>query len=151
MWLQFIPLIIPQHSILGLYHNSFVHSSVVDGLCFFFLFLLYQILTIVFSYIYIYIFFFFFHMFLWAKAFYKSCCCCLAAKLCLTLLRPRGLQPSRLLCPWDFPGKNTGVGCHFLLQGIFRTRRLNPFLLHWQADSLPLSHQGSPFYKSSRL
>ena len=30
-------------------------------------------------------------------------------------LRPHGLQPARLLCPWDFPGKNTGVGCHFLL------------------------------------
>ena len=30
--------------------------------------------------------------------------------------RPHGLQPSRLLCPWDFPGKSTGVGCHCLLQ-----------------------------------
>ena len=36
-------------------------------------------------------------------------------------LRPHGLQLTRLLCPWDFPGKNTGVGCHFLLQGIFLT------------------------------
>ena len=33
-------------------------------------------------------------------------------------LRPHGLQPARLLCSWDFPGKNTGVGCHVLLQGI---------------------------------
>ena len=51
--------------------------------------------------------------------------------------------------PWDFPGKNTGVSCHFLLQGIFLTQGLNPCLLHWQADSLPLSHQGSPciFYQ----
>ena len=32
-------------------------------------------------------------------------------------LRPHGLEPTRLLCPWDFPGKNIGVGCHFLLQG----------------------------------
>ena len=32
-------------------------------------------------------------------------------------LQPHGLQPSRLLCPWDFPGKDTGAGCHFLLQG----------------------------------
>ena len=40
-------------------------------------------------------------------------------------LRPHGLQPSRLLCPWDFPGKNTGVGCHFLLQGIFLSRCLS--------------------------
>ena len=31
------------------------------------------------------------------------------------LLRPHGLQPARLLCPWDSPGKNTGVGCHFPL------------------------------------
>ena len=65
---------------------------------------------------------------------------------------PNSLQPltlaARLLCPWDSPGKNTGVGCHFLLQGIFSTQRLNPHLLgllHWEADSLPLSHLGSPF------
>ena len=43
-----------------------------------------------------------------------------------------------------FPSKNTGVGSHFLLQGIFPTHGSNPHLLHWQADSLPLSHQGSP-------
>ena len=48
-----------------------------------------------------------------------------------------------LLCPWDFPGKNTGAGCHLLLQGIFPTQGSNPGLLHWQADSLPLSHLGS--------
>ena len=45
--------------------------------------------------------------------------------------------------PWDFPGKNTGVGCNFLLQGIFPTQGSNLYLLHWQADSLSLSHQGS--------
>ena len=44
-----------------------------------------------------------------------------------------------------FPGKNTGVGCHFLLQGIFPTQGSNPGLLLWQADSLLLSHLGSPF------
>ena len=38
------------------------------------------------------------------------------------VLRPHGLEPTRLLCPWDFPGKNTGVGCRFLLQGIFLTQ-----------------------------
>ena len=48
----------------------------------------------------------------------------------------------RLLCPRDFPGKNSVVGCHFLLQGIFPTQGLNPHSLHWQVDSLPLSHQG---------
>ena len=49
-----------------------------------------------------------------------------------------------LLCPWDSPGKNAGVGCHALLQGIFLTQGMNPGLLHWQVDSLPLSHLGSP-------
>ena len=41
-----------------------------------------------------------------------------------------GLQPVRLLCPWDSPGKNTGVCCHLLLQGIFPTQESNPCLLH---------------------
>ena len=47
----------------------------------------------------------------------------------------------------DSPGKSTGVGCHFLLQGIFPTRGSNPCLLcllYWQAGSLPLSYRGSP-------
>ena len=52
---------------------------------------------------------------------------------------------ARLLCPWDSTGKNTKVGCHFLLQGVFWTQGSNPLhLLHWWADSLPLSHLGSP-------
>ena len=41
-------------------------------------------------------------------------------------LWPHGLYPTRLFCSWDYPGKNTGVGCHFLLQGIFPTQELNP-------------------------
>ena len=49
-------------------------------------------------------------------------------------LRPHGLYPTRLICPWNFPGKNTGVGCHFLFQGIFLTQGLNLHLLHWQAS-----------------
>ena len=40
---------------------------------------------------------------------------CLVTRSCLTFLQPQELQPTRLFCPWDFPGKNTGVGCHFLL------------------------------------
>ena len=48
------------------------------------------------------------------------------------------------LCSWDFPGKNTGVGSHFLPQGIFLTQGSNPHLLHWQVGSLPLCHLGSP-------
>ena len=52
----------------------------------------------------------------------------------------------RLLCPWGSPGKNTGAGCHFLLQGIFLTQGWNPHLLcllNQQVDSLPLNHLGS--------
>ena len=41
---------------------------------------------------------------------------CQVASVVSDSLRPHGLQPTRLLCPWDSPGKNTGVGCHFLLQ-----------------------------------
>ena len=44
-------------------------------------------------------------------------------------LRPHGLWPSRLFCTWNLPGKNTGLGCSFLLQGIFPTQGLNPHLL----------------------
>ena len=66
---------------------------------------------------------------------YIDCCCCLVAKSCLTLCDPWTVayQTPR---PWDFPGKNAGVGCRFLLQGIFLTQGLNPcllHLLHWQA------------------
>ena len=62
-------------------------------------------------------------------------------------LWPHGLQPTRHLCPWNFPGKSTGADCHFLLQGIFLTQGSNLLLLYllgWQADSLPLHHRGSP-------
>ena len=57
-------------------------------------------------------------------------------------LRPPGLQPASLLCPWDFPGKNTGVGYHFPLQGIFPTQGLNLGLLHCRQTLYRLSHQG---------
>ena len=58
--------------------------------------------------------------------------------LCLELSHPvmsdsfvtHGLQPSRLLCPWDLPRKNTGVSYQALLQGIFLTQGSNPHLLH---------------------
>ena len=60
-------------------------------------------------------------------------------------LWPHGLQSSRLFYPWDFPGKNTGVGFHLPFQGIFPIQGLNPHLLHQQADSLPLGHLGCPF------
>ena len=57
-------------------------------------------------------------------------------------LRPHGLQPTRLLCPWAFPGKTTGVGCHFLLQGIFPTQGSNPGLLHYRQTLLPSESPG---------
>ena len=62
-------------------------------------------------------------------------------------LQPYEPQPPRLLCPWDSPGKNTGEGCHVLLQEIFLTQKLNPHLLcllHWQVDSLSLAPPGKP-------
>ena len=46
----------------------------------------------------------------------SHCCCCQVASVVSDSVRPHGLQPTRLLHPWDSPGKNTGVGCHFLLQ-----------------------------------
>ena len=57
-------------------------------------------------------------------------------------LQSPGLLPTRLLSPWNFQGRNTGVGCLFLLQGIFPIQRWNPHLLHllhWQENCLPLA------------
>ena len=73
----------------------------------------------------------------------------LVAKLCLTLLQPHGLD--RLLCPWDFLSKNTGVGCHFLLQGIFPTQGSSPHLLHQQVDSLHWATGEAPLLEQSWL
>ena len=67
-------------------------------------------------------------------------------------LPPYRLQPAMLLCPWDSPGKNTGAGCHALLQGIFLTQGSNPHLvclLNWQAGCLPLVPPGKPEHTSS--
>ena len=83
----------------------------------------------------------------------KQCECCqsvvsfcvvLVTESCPVLLRPHGLQPTRLLYPRYVPGKISGVGCHFLLQGILLTQASNSQLLHWWVDSLPLSPKGSP-------
>ena len=72
-------------------------------------------------------------------------------KECIWLFRnPRGLYPTRLLCPWDFPDKNIGVGCHFLLQGSFSTQGLNPHsflccsvakLVHFFVTAWTAAHQ----------
>ena len=58
-------------------------------------------------------------------------------------VRPHRRQPIRLPCPWDSPGKNTGVGGHSLLQGIFPTQAPNLSLLHWRQILDPASHQES--------
>ena len=65
---------------------------------------------------------------------------CLVTQLCPTLLHHMGCSPPGY-SPRDSPGKNTGVGCHALLQGIFPTQGSNPGLLpcRWI-----LTHQGSP-------
>ena len=54
------------------------------------------------------------------------------------------MNRTRLLCPWDFPGENMGVGSLSLLRGIFQTRGLNPGLLLCRQILYCLSHQGSP-------
>ena len=60
-------------------------------------------------------------------------------------LQPHGQQPSRLFCPWNSPGKNAGVICHTLLQGmILLIQGLNPCLSHCRQILYHLSHQGSP-------
>ena len=53
------------------------------------------------------------------------CCAVLSCSIVADPLRTHGRQPTRLLCPWDSPGKNTEVGCHALLQGIFPTQGSN--------------------------
>ena len=68
----------------------------------------------------------------------------LVAQSCLTLCNPMDYDPLRLLTAWDFPGKNPGVGCLSLLQGIFPTQQVNSGLLHGQADSLPCEPPGKP-------
>ena len=70
---------------------------------------------------------------------------------CPSLCNP---MSHRLFCPWNFLGKNTGVGCHSAFQGTFPTQGLNSHLLHllhWQADYLSLVlKQESRFYSWSR-
>ena len=75
---------------------------------------------------------------------------CMRAKLpqsCPTLCNPMDYSPTRLLCPWDAPGKDTEVGCHSLLQ-VFLIQGSSQgllYLLHWQERSLPLAPLGKPW------
>ena len=73
--------------------------------------------------------------------------CVLSHSVVSDCLQLHGLWPIRLLCPEDFSVRNTGMGCHFFLQGIFLTQGLNPCLfcyLNWQAYSLPLETAAKP-------
>ena len=64
--------------------------------------------------------------------YFSTCCAVLSCSVVSYSLRPCGLSSARLLCPWDSPGKDTGVGCHALLQGIISTQGLNPSFPHCQ-------------------
>ena len=77
----------------------------------------------------------------WKKYMYV---CVKVTQPCPTLWS-HGLQPFRIFCQWNSPGKDTGVGFHSLLQGILLTQVSNPGLLHWQADPLPTEPPGEPF------
>ena len=68
---------------------------------------------------------------------------CLVAQSCLTLCDPMDCSPPGSSVHGDSPGKNTGVGCHALLQGIFPTQGLNPGLPHYRWILYHMSHQGS--------
>ena len=74
---------------------------------------------------------------------------CSVTQLCPTLCNSMdwSWQPTRLLYPWNFPGKNTGVGCHALLQGLFPIQGLNPGLSHCRWILYHLSHEGSANYQ----
>ena len=77
------------------------------------------------------------HLFAWQR---WSSCCCQVTSVVSDSLQPHGLQPTTFLHPQDFPGKNTGVDCHFFLQRIFPTEGSNPGLPHCKQTLYCLSH-----------
>ena len=74
---------------------------------------------------------------------------CLVAQSCLTLCDPMDCSPPGSSVHGDPPGKNTEVGCHALLQGIFPTQGLNPGLPNYTWILYQLSHKGRPLKNSS--
>ena len=70
---------------------------------------------------------------------YGSVCVCVCVCVCVLFAQscPHGLYPVKLLCPWDFPGKNTEVSYHAFLQGIFQTQGVELRSPALQVDSLP--------------
>ena len=90
----------------------------------------------------------------------RHLCCALCAGVCVCvfghfgrvrLCVTHGPQPARLLCPWDSPGKNTGVGYHTFLQGIFPVQGSNPCLPNCRRVLYLLSHLGSPLCEELSL
>ena len=80
------------------------------------------------------------------------CVCVLSSFSHVQLFMTLWIVAARLLCPWVSSGKNTGVGCHALFQGIFPTQGSNLHflcLLHWQVGSLPLAPSGKPSERSA--
>ena len=77
----------------------------------------------------------------------SECGCVLSCPVVSDFFRPHGLQPTRLLCPRDSPGRNTPVGCHALLQGIFPTQGSDPRLLPCRQILYRQSPQGSRPYR----
>ena len=75
----------------------------------------------------------------------RKVCACLVAQSCLTLCDPMDCSPPGFSVQVDSPGKNTGVDCHALLQGIFPSQGSNPGLPHSRRILYHLSHQGSPW------
>ena len=69
---------------------------------------------------------------------------CAKSLHCVQILVTPWTGAHRVICPWDAPGKETGVGCHSLLQGILATQLSKLHLLHWQVGSLSLGPPGKP-------
>jgi len=93
------------------------------------IFCMYIYVTFIFTCIYMFTFIFTcIYMYIYILHIFYTCAYCLVTQPCLTLCDRMDCKASRLLCPWDAPGKNTGVGCHALLQEMFPTQGLNPSL-----------------------
>ena len=81
---------------------------------------------------------------------YICCCFSLVAEMYQTLCDTEDCRtPTSLLCPWDFTCKNPGVGCHFLFQGIFPTRKPHIYVCVYVCIYIYIYSQRSPWRKSS--
>ena len=76
--------------------------------------------------------------------YFQDACVCAGPSVKSDPVWTSGLQPTRILCPWNLPGKNSRMGCHAFLQGTFQTQGSNPCLLLCTQILYPLNHLGSP-------